>query len=67
MSSAARKIVIGAATKRDNGNAAYMARRRAEAAHYRFMCALLVKWGRGFGAEDAPPDLNEWTRGRRLW
>lgn len=55
------------ATKGDNGNAAYMARRRAEAAKRRFMCALLIRWPRGFSMEDAPPDRNEWTPGRRLW
>lgn len=53
-----RKIVI----KGDNGNAAYMARRRAEKEQYRFMCATLIKWPRGFDPVDAPPHLNEWTR-----
>lgn len=60
----ARKIVIKGrrpATKGDNGNAAYMARRREEAAHHRFMCSLLIRWGRGFSIEDAPPAINEWT------
>lgn len=56
----AAKIVIRGrrlAVKGDNGNAVYMARRRAEIAQHRFMCALLIRWGRGFSIEDAPPDL----------
>lgn len=69
MSTPTRKIVIRGrpATKGDNGNAAYMERRRREAAHHRFMCGLLTRWGRGFSIEDAPPDRNEWTPHRRLW
>lgn len=69
MSTPARKIVIGArpGVKGDNGNAAYMARRRAEKAERQLMFLLLLKWRRGFSPADAPPHINEWTRGPVLW
>lgn len=62
------KIVIKPrpATKGDNGNTVYMARLRAEREERRVLCNLIVKWGRGFSIEDAPPLINEWTRARRL-
>lgn len=69
MSATAPRIVIGRRVH-DNGNAAYMARRRAEREERRFMCNLLVRWGRGFNLTDAPPDLrhgNGWTRYPPLW
>lgn len=63
-----RKIVIGARmlSKDGSGNSEYLARRRIEIAEFRFLCALLIRWGRGFSLEDAPPHLNEWTRTPRV-
>lgn len=71
MSTPVRKIVIRESRRgrkpQLDGNAAYMVQRRKEDAQRRFMCALLVRWGRGFSIEDAPPHLNEWTPPHRLW
>lgn len=70
MSTPVRKIVIQGRRGRKpqlDGNAVYMKLRRAEEAKRRFMCALLIRWGRGFSMEDAPSERNEWTPHRRLW
>lgn len=69
MSTPARRVskivIVGRRlTKGDNGNGAYMARRRSEKELRTLMCNALIKWGRGFPIADAPPDINEWTRAR---
>lgn len=70
MNTPERRIVIQGRRGRKpqlDGSAAYLVQRRKEDAQRRFMCALLIRWGRGFSIEDAPPHLNEWTRGPSLW
>lgn len=67
MSAVPRKIVIKGRQTRDDGNAAYQKQRKAERLQRQFMFQALLRWGRGFSPEDAPPERNEWTRGHGLW